>query len=219
MTHPLFPPFPSQHQRRSPDMNSLLLGSTSCPMVGPLNQRSSTSQKHRQGSQRTDFYRHTPVLILGHRRKGFLLQSPRHSLALICHAGFDVISWGTLRTRCHRTVIEDAGASNAVLRAGLAPPVEVTVDKSCSAVSAVYGKNWGRHSWGQHCVLAAVAIVGTKHADPQGYVGGAPWLVQLKVDESSKIAVGTAGKTAFGEGAGIPAAVGALLSCHKNNQR
>jgi hypothetical protein len=70
-----------------------------------------------------------------------------------------------------------------------------------------------------HCVLATVAIVGTEHADPDGNVGHAPWLVELVVDESPEIAVGTAGQAALGEGAGVPAAVGALLGCHKDDQR
>jgi hypothetical protein len=73
--------------------------------------------------------------------------------------------------------------------------------------------------WGHHCVLAAVAIVGTEHADPDGNVGRDSWLVELVVDESAEIAVGTAGQAAFGEGAGIPAAVGALLGRRKDNQR
>ena len=176
-------------------MNSLLLGSTSCPIIVPLNQRSSTSQDNRQGSQRTDSHHHTPVVTLGHCSKGFFLQSPGPflSLALIsCSIGVESIAWGALLTDSHRAVIEGAGASNAMLRARLAPPAQVTVDKPWNTVSAVYGKNWGRHRWRQHSVLAAVAVGGTGNADPQGYVGHDPWLIELEVDESAKITVGAA---------------------------
>jgi hypothetical protein len=44
--------------------------------------------------------------------------------------GVDIETWGALRAHSLETVIADAGASNAVCRAGLTFAAEVIVDKA-----------------------------------------------------------------------------------------
>lgn len=92
--------------------------------------------------------------------------------------------------------------------------------ESTSAAGALDGGEAGSASaLGQHSVLTGVTVGGTELTDAQVDGTDASVLGELEVDQGAGVAVRAARQASLGEGAGVPSAVGTLLSGSQDDQR